>query len=1127
MAHVRLAAQAALVFTLVCSATPSTGLASVPTETVGAPLAAVGWPPSTGALVGEVLTGGASASDEFVELTNASTSAVDLAGLEVVYATSSGATVTRKASWTATLLLEPGRHLLLANASGAYAPLADAMYSGGLAATGGAIVIRAIGGAPIDAVGWGDAANGFVETSAVAAPPAGSSIERRPGGASGNAMDTNDNAADFAANAAPVAQNLASGPTPVPGPTPPPSAVPSPLASESPTPPPSPNPIPSPTPPPTSAPSPTLTPSAPPSPTPSATPASTPVPTATAPVATSIGLARGFVDGTTVVIEGTLTTALGSLESGRTGFVQDDSAGIALYLDSALAVPMVAGTRVRAQGVVDDRYAQRTLRVKSPEVVVIGTSELPAVLRVASGDAREPVEGRRLEVGGRVTEPATALSDGLGLMVDDGTGAVRIVVGPDVLRGMTPSTGSLVVARGPLGQRDSGGTGLAGYRLNATLPGELELVAPSPSPTMSPSPTESPTPTGSSSPTPVPSPTPTPTPLPSPAPVPPAADIAAARAVPVGRQTVVRGVVTAEAGRLGTPPLLAIGDATGGLVVRLQDGVPGPARGTLVEVRGTLADPYGQTELRASAGGFTVLGPTVLPSVRPMNAHDAGEGTEGRLVTIQGVIATAPSKATSGDLSCDITGLDGATLRVLADGSAGLDAGALRKGVAGTFTGIIGQRASRKGALDGYRLWLRAPADVVPAIAPGASSAAVAMPVLSIAAASLREGERVTVDGVLTIGVTLLDRSSRRTIVEDATGAIEIYLAAPGGGLHAGVRVRVTGLVGRAYGAPRLHAEEVVVLGITRPIPKTLRSLPGVADEWRLVLVSGTIVDLHRLGSRWQAELALGSTRIPISGLDGSGIASTALVEGRLATIAGIVRRPAPTAVDRRFAIVPRDATDIVLGPREARPAPGAAGSPGPSTPFVAGRLRDVDAAVQDVDLARLAAHVGQRVRVGGLVTEVAADGFDLDDGTAVAHVVLAGEAAGLLALVEPGDALNAIGTPEQQAGVVFVVTDPAGLLLVGDPGAVAAVGPDNRVPPAGAADSTDADAVLRASLDRGMGIDPGSAGLGTLLLVAAISLVATFARRHRSRRLLQARILERIEGVRSPAPGNDGAADA
>ena len=69
--------------------------------------AAVGWPTST-LVVSEVQTGGASASDEFVEVANQGAGAADLAGLEVVYATSSGSTVTRKATWSASTVLDPG-----------------------------------------------------------------------------------------------------------------------------------------------------------------------------------------------------------------------------------------------------------------------------------------------------------------------------------------------------------------------------------------------------------------------------------------------------------------------------------------------------------------------------------------------------------------------------------------------------------------------------------------------------------------------------------------------------------------------------------------------------------------------------------------------------------------------------------------------------------------------------------------------------------------------------------------------------------------------------------------------------------------------------------------------------------
>ncbi|MFI5292549.1 MAG: lamin tail domain-containing protein, partial [Candidatus Limnocylindrales bacterium] len=204
---------------------------------VAQPMAVVDWPVSTGLVVGEVMTGGASASDEYVELYNAGQSIVDIGGLELVYATSTGGTITRKATWPSPTLLAPARHLLVANGSGSFATMADAQYSGGLSGTGGAMAVRVIGGATIDAVGWGDAVSAFVEGSAAPAPPAGSSIERRPGGNLGNGTDGNDNLSDWLINGAPTAQNVASppsngGPTPSPTPTlaPTPSPSPTPTA---------------------------------------------------------------------------------------------------------------------------------------------------------------------------------------------------------------------------------------------------------------------------------------------------------------------------------------------------------------------------------------------------------------------------------------------------------------------------------------------------------------------------------------------------------------------------------------------------------------------------------------------------------------------------------------------------------------------------------------------------------------------------------------------------------------------------------------------------------------------------------------------------------------------------------
>ncbi|HYM84605.1 MAG TPA: lamin tail domain-containing protein, partial [Candidatus Dormibacteraeota bacterium] len=275
------------------------------------PAAAVSWPVSTDLLLAEVVTGGASASDEWIEITNAGSAPRDLAGLEVVYVTSSGATVTRKATWATSKVIEPGRHLLLANASGVYASLADATYSGGLAATGGALVLRPVGGSPIDAVGWGDATNAFVEGSAAPAPPAGSSIERRPGGAGGNTVDTNDGKADWLLDPAPVPQPLSAPPAPAPSPSVEPSTSPEPSARPEPSPSPDPSPVP------------------------------TPI---------AIAAARSLPDDATATVEGVLTAPLGSFDSGRGSFVQDPTGGIALYLDAAAVAPLPAGSLVVVSG---------------------------------------------------------------------------------------------------------------------------------------------------------------------------------------------------------------------------------------------------------------------------------------------------------------------------------------------------------------------------------------------------------------------------------------------------------------------------------------------------------------------------------------------------------------------------------------------------------------------------------------------------------------------------------------------------------------------------------------------------------------------------------------------------------
>jgi len=287
---------------------------------------------------------------------------------------------------------------------------------------------------------------------------------------------------------------------------------------------------------------------------------------------------------------------------------------------------------------------------------------------------------------------------------------------------------------------------------------------------------------------------------------------------------------------------------------------------------------------------------------------------------------------------------------------------------------------------------------------------------------------------------------------------------------------------------------------------------------------------VKRNGDRWTAELATtGGGRLPVAGLAGSGISSTPLAEGRSASITGIVKRPYPTATDQRFALVPRRTSDLALGPAAGGPAgsappTGASSGTGSGAGSGPGSQAGALEHVPDADLRDLAAHLGERIRVGGLVTGLEADGLRLDDGTAVVRVVLTDPAAEVLDLVTPGDAVNIIGTPEERDGdLVLVVSDPGDVSQASALGAPAAA---VSVEPGGSVEPDESHDPVRASMGRGMVLDPASAGLGTLTLVAALSVAVTLARRHRAQRLLRQRIVARLEAfARSSAAPSAGTA--
>jgi len=756
--------------------------------------AAVAWPPSTSVLLSEVMTGGASASDEFIELYDAASTPVDLVGDEVVYVTATGGTITRKATWATAMPLQPGQHLLLANSAGVYAATADATYAGGLAAAGGAVALRAADGSVIDAIAWGTAANGFVEGSAAPAQPAGASLERLPGGAAGNGVDTNDDGLDWFAQPDPGPQALADPPVPwSPAATPTPvasPATPTPTATPAPTPTATPGPTPTDTPTgaPTSSPTPTLAATPPPAVTPDPTAApSASIPTATptgvaSPVPGSIAAARAAPRGTAVTVEGVLTTPLGLTDGGHGAFVQDTTAGIALYLTGDGWPTFATGTGVRVSGTTDVRYGQATIRVADPSqlVAVEGVNAL-APLTIATGDAGEAVEGRLVATSGSVTSAAETLADGFAVLVDDGSGALRVVVGPatgiarDALR-----RGSTVGLTGVLGQHASTGTS-GGYRLY--LRGASDVVAAAPSP--------SPTPSSSG-----------PAPSPSGAPVSPIANLSR-----TGQHATIEGVVTSGGALWGVDERrFTLQDGSGAILARVPPGVRLPAVGRSVRVSGTVGHYLAAPELGADASPVA-LPPGAVAVADPIAHAPLTPGVRWGLVVAVGTVTTMRRSATT--WRAEIRLADGSRLPVGAGIAAAVPASRVAVGSRVAMTGIARPPASGSSDEQLYEM-LRGPADLVVLRRPAAGATGVVAP--AAGASTMPPGEPLDVDladlpglvgRIVRVGGVVVAEDARQLTLDDGTAQATVRLpadAAASTPLPPGTAVTFVGRVGSTAG---------------------------------------------------------------------------------------------------------------------------------------------------------------------------------------------------------------------------------------------------------------------------------------------------------------------------------------
>ena len=268
-----------------------------------------------------------------------------------------------------------------------------------------------------------------------------------------------------------------------------------------------------------------------------------------------------------------------------------------------------------------------------------------------------------------------------------------------------------------------------------------------------------------------------------------------------------------------------------------------------------------------------------------------------------------------------------------------------------------------------------------------------------------------------------------------------------------------------------------------------------------------------------------GLARRPLGGGErpgGARIEAATIVEGRRATVIGIVRRPYPGASDRRWSVVPRGPDDVVIG--DAASGGGAGGADGSSSAAAAGAARPDAAIGCDRRPGRRPRRPRRprRARSFGSAassTELAPDGFLLDDGTAIGRIVLTGEAAEYLPLIEPGDALNATGRVEAGRDAFRVVVDEAaGLVRVGDPTAARPSSAARARIGAGRTAPRRAPPRLAGGLFGG--VEPGAAGMAGVVLLSGLSLAITGLRRRRARRLLAARVAARLARVAEAPPG-------
>jgi hypothetical protein len=185
--------------------------------------------------------------------------------------------------------------------------------------------------------------------------------------------------------------------------------------------------------------------------------------------------------------------------------------------------------------------------------------------------------------------------------------------------------------------------------------------------------------------------------------------IAAAREASLNSHVRVRGVVTLPSSVLGDGTA-AIQDGTGAIILRLGDEAGDVTLGEVIVVDGR----------RSTKSGMETLQVSVPPQRRGSQAQPApgrhatgslGEAQEARLVSVRGVVSTAPRRSSAQNVYFDLDDGSG-PLRVYISPRTGIGVGPIVVGATLELTGVLGQETSGHQPERGHRLWPRADDDV-------------------------------------------------------------------------------------------------------------------------------------------------------------------------------------------------------------------------------------------------------------------------------------------------------------------------------------------------------------------------------------------------------------------------------